>query len=81
MTGIVQYNHIAISNADMIDKVYRKNIIIILGELYQLSIHRSILVITIVIIIIFINKNLSDVCKHIMCPKTGFENYVRVVFG
>ena len=41
MTGIVQYNNIAISNADMIDKFYRNNIIIILSELYQLSIHRS----------------------------------------
>ena len=41
MTGIVQYNHIAISNTDMIDKVYRNNSIIILGDLYQLSIHIS----------------------------------------
>ena len=41
MTGIVQYNYIAISNADMIDEFYRNNIIIILGELYQLSIRRS----------------------------------------
>ena len=40
MNGIVQYNYIEISNAEMIDKVYRNNISIILGELYQLSISR-----------------------------------------
>ena len=34
----MQYNFKAVSNADMIDKVYRNNIIIILGDLYQLII-------------------------------------------
>ena len=36
----MKYNHIEISNADMIDKMYWNNNIIILGELYQLSICR-----------------------------------------
>ena len=31
----MQYHYIAISNADIIYQVYRNNIIIILGELYQ----------------------------------------------
>ena len=34
----MQYNYIAISNVVLIDKVYNNNNIIILGELYQLSI-------------------------------------------
>ena len=41
MTDILQYIYIEVSNIDMIDKVYTKIIIIILSELYQLSIHRS----------------------------------------
>ena len=37
----MKYNYIVVSNADIIDKVYMNNIIIILGELHQLSIRRS----------------------------------------
>ena len=38
----MQYNYIAVSNVVLIDKVYNNNnIIIILGELYQLSFCKS----------------------------------------
>ena len=33
----MQYNYIAVSNVVLIDKVYNNNIIIIIGDLYQLS--------------------------------------------
>ena len=33
----MQYNYIAVSNVVLIDKFYNNNIIIIIGELYQLS--------------------------------------------
>ena len=60
----------AVSNTYMIDKVYRNNIIIIVGKLYELSICRS----------EFGHNNshsstLSqhkispDVCKHILCTQ------------
>ena len=41
LTDIVQYNYIVVSNVVLIDKVYNNNIIIILGELYQLSFCKS----------------------------------------
>ena len=37
----MQYNYIAVSNVFLIDKNYNNNIIIILGELYQLSFCKS----------------------------------------
>ena len=37
----MQYNYIAVSNVVLIDKVYNNNIIIILGELYQLIFCKS----------------------------------------
>ena len=37
----MQYNYIAVSNVVLIDKVYYNNIIIIIGELYQLSFCKS----------------------------------------
>ena len=37
----MQYNYIAVSNVVLIDKVYTNNIIIIIGELYQLSFCKS----------------------------------------
>ena len=37
----MQYNYIAVSNVILIDKVYNNNIIIIIGELYQLSFCKS----------------------------------------
>ena len=37
----MQYNYIAVSNVVLIDKVYNNIIIIILGELYQLSFCKS----------------------------------------
>ena len=37
----MQYNYIAVSNVFLIDKVYNNNIIIILGDLYQLSFCKS----------------------------------------
>ena len=37
----MQYNYIAVSNVVLIDKVYYNNIIIIIGELYQLSFRKS----------------------------------------
>ena len=37
----MQYNYIAVSSVIFIDKVYYNNIIIILGELYQISFCKS----------------------------------------
>ena len=37
----MQYNYIALSNVVLVDKGYNNNIIIILGELYQLSFCKS----------------------------------------
>ena len=41
LTDIVQYNYITVYNVILIDKVYNNIIIIILGELYQLSFCKS----------------------------------------
>ena len=41
LTDIVKYNYISVSNVILIDKVYDNIIIIIIGELYQLSFCKS----------------------------------------
>ena len=82
MTYIVQYNYISISNADMINKVWRNIIIIILGVFYQLSIRRSHFgQDNSHFNIYFSTKNAPNACKHIMCTKIGIKDDVQVVFG
>ena len=76
----MQYNYIAVYNVVLIDQVYNNNIIIIIGDLYQLSfckIHFG-----------HNNSHFNNLSKHkihlmykqIMCTQIGNKDYIQVVF-
>ena len=79
MAGIVKYNYIAFYNADMIDKSYRNNINIILGDLYQISIRRS--------HFDHNNSHFNTIFQHkiqlmyvsIMCAQIGCKDNIQLV--